>query len=244
MLVIPAIDLRGGKCVRLKQGDYAQETIFADDPADQAQKFLDAGAKYLHLVDLDGARDGRPGNATAIAAVVKRCSAASVPVQLGGGLRESETIAAVFEIGVARAIVGTRAVQDPDWFAAVAREFPGKVALGLDARDGMAAIAGWREGGAVSALEVLDRVADLPLSAIIYTDIARDGMLAGPNFDVTAEFARRSPRLVIASGGFSSAEDVLEMRRRGVAACILGRSLYEGTIELRTLLKTLEAKQC
>ncbi|HVJ83712.1 MAG TPA: HisA/HisF-related TIM barrel protein, partial [Planctomycetia bacterium] len=161
MLVIPAIDLRGGQCVRLKQGDYAQETIFNADPGEQAQQFLDAGAKHLHLVDLDGARDGRPGNAAAITAVVARCNAAGVPVQLGGGLRERETIAAAFDLGVSRAIVGTRAIQDPDWFAAVAREFPGKVALGLDARDGQAAIAGWQHGGAVAALDVLDRVASL-----------------------------------------------------------------------------------
>jgi phosphoribosylformimino-5-aminoimidazole carboxamide ribotide isomerase len=239
MLVIPAIDVRGGKCVRLRQGDFAQETVFGDDPAATARRWVDQGAEMLHLVDLDGAREGRPVNLAAIEAVVRR---AGVPCQLGGGLRTEDDVRRVLDLGVARAIVGTQAVRNPEWFSDLARRLPGKLALGLDARDGMAATEGWLEGSSVSAVELAARFRDAPLAAVVYTDIAKDGMMAGPNFDATEQLARSMPIPVVASGGVATEEDVLELQRRGIGACILGRTIYEGVIQIPKLLSRLRAR--
>jgi phosphoribosylformimino-5-aminoimidazole carboxamide ribotide isomerase len=239
MLVIPAIDLRGGKCVRLRQGDYSQETVFSDDPAGVAQQFLDAGAKFLHMVDLDGARVGHPVNTAAIESIAKRATYAGASSQLGGGLRTDVAIESALDLGITRAIVGTRAVKDPEWFATTARRLAGRLVLGLDARDGKVAVEGWNAGTAVDALDLIDQTRDLPLAALVYTDISRDGMMAGPNFDATAAVAARAPWQVVASGGVTSEEDVVELQRRGIGACILGRSLYEGSINLPALLRRL-----
>ncbi len=239
MLVIPAIDLRGGQAVRLKQGDYARETVFDADPAAVAERFLAAGAKRLHLVDLDGARAGKPVNTDAIRSIAAACAQAGVPCQLGGGLRSAEALEAAFALGVTFGIVGTRAAKDPAWFAAAARQFPGKLILGLDARDGVVAIEGWEAGSGLLATDLLVRVAELPLAGIVYTDISKDGMMAGPNFAATAAFALAAKVPVIASGGVTTEADVLELQRLGVPAAIVGRSLYEGRIDLRHLLAAL-----
>jgi phosphoribosylformimino-5-aminoimidazole carboxamide ribotide isomerase len=230
VLIIPAIDLRGGKCVRLRQGDYAQEMIFGDDPAAMARRWVGEGAAWLHLVDLDGAREGRPINGASIRAIVE---AAGVPCQLGGGLRSEEDIAAALEWGVARVVVGTRAVQDPSWLERVCERFPGQVALGIDARHGWVATSGWLEVSETTALDLAHRVSRLPLAAIIYTDISRDGMMQGPNVAALAELAAEVPLPVLASGGITTVEDVRRLARLGLAGCIVGRALYEGRLRLK-----------
>lgn len=230
MRVYPAIDLRGGQCVRLRQGDYAQETVFGADPAQVARRWLDLGADYLHLVDLDGARSGEPVNGDAVRAIV---AATGLPCQLGGGLRSEEHVATALGWGVSRVILGTRALQDPAWCAALCRKYPGKVALGIDARDGRVATEGWLHASDVTAIDLARRCADWPPAAIIFTDIGRDGMMGGPSVEATAELARAVPTVpVIASGGVTTLDDVARLARAGLAGCIVGRSLYEGRIDL------------
>lgn len=236
MLILPAIDIRGGKCVRLRQGDYAQETVFGEDPADMARHWESQGASMLHLVDLDGAKEGRPVNTDAIARI---CKAVQIPCQLGGGLRTNEGVHEALSLGVDRAIIGTQAVKEPDWFAKLSESLPGKLVLGLDAKGGKVATAGWLDMSQIDAPVLADRYRDLPLAAIVYTDIAKDGMMQGPNFDATEALARRTPHLVVASGGVTTVEDVLELRRRGIGACILGRTIYEGVVQLPQLLSRL-----
>lgn len=228
MLILPAIDLRGGRCVRLEQGDYARETVFDEDPVGVALRFQEAGARWLHMVDLDGAREGSPQNLDAVARVVR---AVRMQVELGGGIRTTETVGRVLETGLARVIVGTRAVRQPKWLAEVARAYPGRVALGLDARGGDVAVEGWREGTGRNVADVLADADGLPLAAMVYTDIARDGMMAGPAVEATADLARRTPLPVIASGGVTTAEDVVRLAATGVIhGAIIGRALYEGTL--------------
>jgi phosphoribosylformimino-5-aminoimidazole carboxamide ribotide isomerase len=229
VLIYPAIDLRGGQCVRLRQGDYAQETVFGADPAAMARRWVEQGAAHLHLVDLDGAREGRPVNGASVRAIV---AAAGVPCQLGGGLRTEADVEEVLGWGVARVVLGTRALREPAWCEKMSRRFPGKIALGLDARNGRVAVAGWREDSDVSALDVARRVADWPLAAIVYTDISRDGMLEGPNVEATAEVAAAAAVPVIASGGVTTLDDVARLARRGLAGAIVGRALYEGRLDL------------
>lgn len=236
MELLPAIDIRGGRCVRLRQGDYGQETIYGDDPVAMAQRWVEEGADWLHLVDLDGAKAGRPINTEVIRRLV---AAVSVPCELGGGLRSEEGLEAALELGVQRAIVGTQAVKDPDWFAAMVARFPNQLVLGLDARAGKVATAGWLDQSEVAATDLAGRFRDLPLAAIVYTDIARDGMLTGPNVDATCELQQATPHLVIASGGIAVEEDVITLAHRGIRACILGRSLYEGTLHLPSLVSRL-----
>ncbi|QDU59218.1 1-(5-phosphoribosyl)-5-[(5-phosphoribosylamino)methylideneamino] imidazole-4-carboxamide isomerase [Planctomycetes bacterium Pan216] len=238
MQVIPAIDLRGGSCVRLRQGDYGQETVFDADPVAVARRWKEEGADFLHLVDLDGAKEGRPVNTDVIRAIV---SDVEIPCQLGGGLRDDDAIKAAFDLGVSRAIIGTRAVRDPEWFTSACERFPGKLVLGLDARDGMVATDGWLQASETTAVELAKHYAEAPLAAIVYTDIARDGMMSGPNVDATCRLAESSPHQVIASGGVTTIEDVLELQRRGIGACILGRTLYEGKVKLPELLNQLGA---
>jgi phosphoribosylformimino-5-aminoimidazole carboxamide ribotide isomerase len=230
MQVIPAIDLRGGNCVRLRQGDYRQETVFGDDPAAVAARFEAEGASRIHLVDLDGAKTGTPVNVSAVRAILGRVA---VPCQLGGGIRSEETIAAWLEAGVERVIVGTRAVQDPPWFRLMAHNYPGRLLLGLDARDGRVATAGWLQETSVEALSLAEAVDDLPLGGVVYTDIARDGMLAGPNLAATEALARRLKTPVIASGGVGSLEDIVHLAALPIAACIVGRAIYEGVFRLK-----------
>lgn len=229
MQVIPAIDLRGGRCVRLKQGDYGQETVFGDDPAAMAQRWEDEGATRIHLVDLDGAKAGRPVNVDAVKAIVARVK---VPCQLGGGVRDASTIAAWLDAGIERVIVGTKAIKDPDWFRSTALLFPGRLVLGLDARDGRVATDGWLDVSEVDASDLAAQFDDLPLAALVYTDIACDGMLTGPNVVATGALARRLKTPVIASGGVGTLEDLGRLAELPVAGCIVGRALYEGRFTL------------
>lgn len=234
MQVWPAIDLRGGKCVRLRQGDYGQETVYGDDPAEMALRWIDQGAQCLHLVDLDGARDGKGANRAAVRAIV---AAVSVPCQLGGGVRDEATIRELLELGLSRLVVGTKALKEPEWFRQMCRQFPGKLALGIDAKNGRVATEGWLETSDVGAIELAQSFEREPLATIIYTDIAKDGMLAGPNFDAMAEMSAAVELPVVASGGVTSASDVSELARLGLDGCIIGRSLYEGKLSLPEALE-------
>lgn len=241
MQVIPAIDLRDGRCVRLRQGDYARETVFSDDPALTARRWVDEGAEFLHLVDLDGAKAGRPVNTDVIARIVRE---ANIPCQLGGGLRTKAGIEEALSLGIERAIIGTQAVRDPEWFEEMAREFPDRLVLGLDAKDGRVATEGWLETSSLGVREVVERFNPLPLAAIVYTDIAKDGMMSGPNVEATALLAEWARAPVIASGGVTTIEDVLELASRGIGACILGRTIYEGKIKLPALIDRLRQAGC
>lgn len=238
MLIYPAIDIRGGRCVRLRQGDYERETVFGDDPAAMARRWVEAGARFLHLVDLDGAREGKPINAESIQRIV---ATAGVPCQLGGGLRREEHLAQTLGWGVARVILGTRALQDPDWCVSMCRRFPGQVALGLDARQGKVATEGWLRVSNVTVFDLAARFASCPVAAIIYTDIGRDGMLEGPNLESTTQLTRAVPHIpVIASGGVSTLDDVARLASAGLSGCIIGRALYEGRIDLQTAIELVK----
>jgi phosphoribosylformimino-5-aminoimidazole carboxamide ribotide isomerase len=232
----PAIDLRGGNCVRLKQGDYQQETVFGDDPAAIARHWVDLGAQFLHLVDLDGARSGKPENLASIRAIVESCP--GIPCELGGGVRDEETIRQLLDLGLARLVIGTLAIRQPDWFRQMCRAYPGRLVLGIDARAGRVATAGWLETSEVEAVGLARQFAGEPLASIVYTDIATDGMLAGPNVEAMAEMRRAMELPVVASGGVTTREDVYRLAAVPMAGCIVGRALYEGTL---TLPEALEA---
>ncbi|MFO0909795.1 MAG: 1-(5-phosphoribosyl)-5-[(5-phosphoribosylamino)methylideneamino]imidazole-4-carboxamide isomerase [Isosphaeraceae bacterium] len=229
MQVIPAIDLRGGKCVRLRQGDYGRETVYGDDPVAMAQHWAAEGAGRIHLVDLDGAKAGQPVNIQVVQSIL---AAVSVPCQLGGGVRNESTIAAWLDAGLERVIVGTQALKDPAWFRAMASRFPGRLILGLDARDGRVATSGWLDVSDVDAVQLAEEFDDLDLAAVIYTDIAHDGMLDGPNLETTGTLALRLSTPVIASGGVGTLEDLERLATLPVAGCIVGRALYEGRFRL------------
>jgi phosphoribosylformimino-5-aminoimidazole carboxamide ribotide isomerase len=231
MILFPAIDLKNGQCVRLEQGDMARATVFNLDPAAQARAFAAQGFEYLHVVDLDGAFAGKPMNAHAVEAMLK---AVTMPVQLGGGIRDLDTVEAWLAKGIARVIIGTAAVRDPRLVKGAAKRFPGRVAVGLDARDGKVAVEGWAETSQVTALEIAERFEDAGVATIIFTDIARDGLLKGLNLDATIELAERVSIPVIASGGFASIEDVkalLAPRAKKLAGAIVGRALYDGRLD-------------
>jgi phosphoribosylformimino-5-aminoimidazole carboxamide ribotide isomerase len=231
VILFPAVDLKNGQCVRLEQGDMARATVFNLDPAAQARAFAEQGFEYLHVVDLDGAFAGKPMNARAVEAMLK---AVTMPVQLGGGIRDLKTVDAWLDKGIARVIIGTAAVRDPELVKSAAKKFPGRVAVGLDARDGKVAVEGWAETSQVTALEIAQRFEDAGVAAIIFTDIARDGLLKGLNLDATIALAERISIPVIASGGFASIEDVkalLEPRARKLAGAIAGRALYDGRLD-------------
>ncbi len=229
MQLWPAIDLRGGKCVRLKQGDYARETVYGEDPAAMAQHWVDLGAEYLHLVDLDGAKSGRPENLASVQAILR---AVSIPCELGGGIRDEATIAELLKTGLSRLVIGTKALREPDWFRSMTRRFPNQLVLGIDARDGNVATAGWLETSNTPATELAKQFESEPIAALIYTDIATDGMLAGPNVAAMQEMLTAVSLPLIASGGVTTAQDVAELAKTGVAGCIIGRSLYEGQLTL------------
>ena len=235
MEVWPAIDLRDGKCVRLAQGDYDRETVYDSDPVSVARRFADEGARRLHLVDLDGAKAGRPRNVD----VVRRI-AGDVPLtcELGGGIRDDATAEMWLAAGLARIVLGTAALKDPDWFRSLCRRFPGRIVLGLDAKGGRVATDGWTETSDALATDLVREFAAEPLAAIVYTDIATDGMLVGPSVETTARMQRESAVPVIASGGIRDKQDVQVLAAAGVAGCIIGRALYEGTI---TIAEALEA---
>ncbi len=236
--VIPAIDLLGGRCVRLSQGDYERATVYSDDPAEVAAAFAAAGIARLHVVDLDGARDGAPRNGDAVRAIV--AAAGSLPVQLGGGLRDLDAVARVLDLGVERAILGTAALRDPELVRAAAARHPGRVAVGVDARGGRVAVSGWLETSDARVDEVAALFEDAGVAALIYTDIARDGMLTGPDLDGTAALADAVTIPVIASGGVGSLDDVRGAAAhytRGVAGVIVGRALYTGDVALADALE-------
>lgn len=238
MEVIPAIDLRGGQCVRLQQGDYDRETVFGSDPVAMARRWALEGATRLHLVDLDGAKSGQPVNRDVVRRILE---AIPIPCQLGGGIRSDVTAEDWLAAGLDRVIVGTQALKDPAWFGALARRHPGRVVLGLDARDGKVATEGWYEVSSVDALDLALQFDELPLAALIYTDIARDGMMQGPNVAATAALARRLRTPVIASGGISALDDLTALAAIPVPACIAGRSLYEGAFSLPQALARLNS---
>jgi len=233
MEIWPAIDIRGGKCVRLAQGDYARETVFGDDPAAMARRWVDDGAQFLHLVDLDGARDAAPANREAVAAVV---AAVDVPCELGGGVRNEATIRSLLDLGLSRLVVGTRALKEPTWFRQMTRQFPHRLVLGIDARDGRVSTDGWLETSQTEATDLARQLADEPIAAIVYTDIATDGMMAGPNVPAMEAMQEAVDCPVIASGGVTTVEDVRRLAQANMAGCIIGRALYEGTITIRDAL--------
>ena len=231
MILFPAIDLKNGQCVRLEQGDMARATVFNLDPAAQATSFAAQGFEYLHVVDLDGAFAGKPMNANAVEAMLK---AVTIPLQLGGGIRDLGTVEAWLAKGIARVIIGTAAVRDPELVKNAARTYPGRVAVGLDARDGKVAVEGWAETSQVTAIEIAQRFEDAGVAAIIFTDISRDGLLRGLNIDATVALADRISIPVIASGGLASIDDVqalLSPRARKLAGAIAGRALYDGRLD-------------
>ena len=244
MILFPAIDLKDGLAVRLQQGDMARATVFNRDPAAQAQAFERQGFEYLHIVDLDGAFAGKPMNASAVEGIL---SAVKIPLQLGGGIRDRATIDGWLGKGVARVIIGTAAVRDPALVKEAARAHPGRVAVGLDARDGKVAVEGWAATSELSALDIARRFEDAGVAAIVYTDVARDGMLKGLNLDATIALADAVSIPVIASGGLASIDDIralLEPRTQKLAGAIAGRALYDGRLnatEALAVLRTVRA---
>jgi phosphoribosylformimino-5-aminoimidazole carboxamide ribotide isomerase len=236
MTVYPAIDLRGGRCVRLLQGAFDRETVYGADPVAVARRWEAAGARWLHVVDLDGARAGAPVQAPLVAAV---CAAVEIPVQVGGGLRDARAVERVLAAGAARAIVGTVAVRDPERCRAICRAHPGRVAVGLDARDGRVRVAGWTEEEEVEVVALAARLADLGAATVIYTDIGRDGTEAGPDLDGTRAVARAAGVPVVASGGVGSLDHVravATLAADGVEGVIVGRALYTGAVALSDAL--------
>jgi phosphoribosylformimino-5-aminoimidazole carboxamide ribotide isomerase len=238
MQIWPAIDLRGGKCVRLKQGDYGRETIYGDDPAEMARRWVSEGAQYLHLVDLDGARDGYWANKVAVEQIL---ASVSVPCELGGGIRDEVTIRTLLDLGVSRLVVGTKALKEPEWFRKMCRKFPSRLAVGIDAKNGLVATDGWLETSTMSAVSLAQQYDTEPVAAVIYTDIAKDGMLEGPNLAAMAEMQQAVDLPVIASGGVTSAADVRSLAEVSVAGCIIGRALYEGNLTMKDALEATRA---
>jgi phosphoribosylformimino-5-aminoimidazole carboxamide ribotide isomerase len=239
VILFPAIDLKEGRCVRLKQGDMAQATIFNDDPAAQAATFEAQGFQWLHVVDLDGAFAGKPMNAAAVEAILKRVA---FPVQLGGGIRDMKTVAGWLDKGIRRVIIGTAAVRDPGFVREAAKAFPGKVAVGIDARDGFVAVEGWAETSTLAAADLGKRFEDAGVAAIVYTDIARDGMLQGINWDGTIALAKAVSIPVIASGGLASMADIERLCADDASileGAITGRALYDGRIDPTAALDRL-----
>ena len=243
MILFPAIDLKEGRCVRLVQGDMNRATVFNDSPADQAAQFVAHGFQWLHMVDLDGAFAGKPMNAAAVEAVLK---CISIPIQLGGGIRDLRTVDGWIEKGISRVIIGTAAVRDPAFVREAAKLHPGKVAVGIDARDGMVAVEGWAETSTLTAEDLGKRFEDAGVSAIIYTDIARDGLLSGINVEQTLALANAVSIPVIASGGLSSMADIerlLEPDCAILAGAITGRAIYDGRIDPKEALSLIRARK-
>ena len=240
MILYPAIDLKDGSCVRLERGDMARVTVFSDDPAEQARIFQTAGCRWLHVVDLNGAFAGKTVNAEAVASIAANVD---IPLQLGGGLRDLAAMAHWLEHGVSRLILGTVAVRNPALVIEACREFPGYIAVGIDARKGRAAVSGWQETSDVAAIDLGLRFEDAGVAAIVYTDISRDGMLTGINFDGVAEFTDALTTPVIASGGVASLADLAALKplaERGVEGVVVGRALYDGGLDIKAALQVLE----
>ncbi|MEM6978666.1 MAG: 1-(5-phosphoribosyl)-5-[(5-phosphoribosylamino)methylideneamino]imidazole-4-carboxamide isomerase [Planctomycetota bacterium] len=237
MQIWPAIDLRHGKPVRLRQGDYDQQTTFGDDPVAFATRWQDEGAKQLHLVDLDAARGDDPSaNRDAVARIVE---ATGLPCQMGGGVRDQHTIEALLNSGVARLVVGSKALKDPDWFASMADQYPGRLVAGIDARDGRVATQGWLETSDVAAIDLAKQLrnATSNIAAIVYTDIAKDGMMAGPNVEGLREMMHATDIPLVASGGVTTLDDVRQLVEMAMPAAIVGRSLYDGVMQLSDVIE-------
>jgi len=234
MDVLPAIDLRGGKCVRLMQGQYDRQITYGDDPAAQAQQFAAAGADWLHVVDLDGAKKGRLINAESIAKLTR---IGNLRIEVGGGIRDEASIEKVLSMGVERVIIGTRAVADFEWFADISHRFSHRLVLGLDARGSKLASHGWTKQDSAGLLDFAKQADELPLAAIIYTDIERDGMLTGANLARTQALAEAVSLPVIAAGGIGKIDDIKKLRKTGAAGVVIGRALYEGTLRLAEAIK-------
>ncbi|MBQ9478534.1 MAG: 1-(5-phosphoribosyl)-5-[Selenomonadaceae bacterium] len=240
MVILPAIDLKGGKCVRLYQGDFDQSTVFSDYPEEMALKWQQQGAKHLHVVDLDGAKKGEPIN---IFSIKKILEAIDIPIEVGGGIRTLENIEDLLEMGVERVILGSTAVENPELIREAAREFGEQVIVGIDAKRGKVAVNGWLSVSNTTALDLAVRVGDMGISTIIYTDIAKDGTLAGHNAEATAELARRSGLAVIASGGVSSLDDIRALKEHeadGIEGIVIGRALYTGALNLADAINIAE----
>ena len=236
MIIYPAIDIRGGRCVRLTEGRFDAETVFADDPAQMALKWAGLGAEFLHLVDLDGALAGEGKNVPVIERILK---SVNIPVQLGGGIRNLETIEKLLELGVTRLILGSAAVKNPQLVQEACKKYPGNIAVGIDAKNGEVAIEGWGQGSGVAATELAKKMASFGVETIIYTDISRDGMLSGVNVEATAALARACGVPIIASGGVASLEDIRRVKAveaDGVQGCIIGKAIYTGAVDLKTAL--------
>lgn len=241
MEIWPAIDLLEGKCVRLQQGDYDRNTVFSDDPGLIASRWFEAGSHLLHCVDLDGAKNGSIVNEHAIRSIV--LAAQGRTVQLGGGVRNEATIERLLNLGLSRLVVGTAALKDPAWFGAMCKRYPGHLVLGLDALNGMVATQGWLETSQTSAIDLVGRVADCTdrCVAVVYTDISKDGMMAGPNFESLAEVQSSSPFPVICSGGVTTMSDIRKLMELKTAGAILGRTLYEGKLDLTEVLAVAQS---
>lgn len=237
MELIPAIDLKDGRCVRLFQGDFAQTTVYGDDPVAMALRWVEQGATRLHVVDLDGARSGRPANIDAVLAIVQ---AVSVPVQLGGGLRREEDVTAALALGVERVILGTAAVEQTDLVARLLARFGDRLVVGVDARDGMVATAGWTETADVRAVDLVRHMADLGVGRVIYTDISRDGTLTEPNFEALAELIWPGGPAIVASGGIAAVAHLRRLAALGAEAAIVGKALYDGKFSLGDALAALQ----
>ena len=236
MIIYPAIDIRGGRCVRLTEGRFDAETVFADDPAEMALKWAGLGAEFLHLVDLDGALAGEGRNVPVIERILQ---SVSIPVQLGGGIRNLETIEKLLELGVTRLILGSAAVKNPELVAEACKKYPGHIAVGIDAKNGDVAIEGWGQGSGVAATELAKKMASFGVETIIYTDISRDGMLSGVNVETTAALARACGVPIIASGGVASLDDIRRVKAvegDGVQGCIIGKAIYTGAVDLKEAL--------
>ncbi|CAO3417095.1 1-(5-phosphoribosyl)-5-[(5-phosphoribosylamino)methylideneamino]imidazole-4-carboxamide isomerase [Azospirillum endophyticum] len=241
MIIYPAIDLKDGACVRLLRGEMSQATVFNTDPGEQARLFQSQGFEWLHLVDLNGAFEGKPVNGAAVESILK---SVTIPVQLGGGIRDLNTIGMWLEKGISRVILGTVALRDPDLVKAACREFPGRIAVGIDAREGYVAVAGWAETSDIKALDLALKFEDCGVAAIIYTDINRDGAMGGVNVESTSDLAFHLTTPVIASGGVSSIEDLKALKMEedtGIEGVICGRALYDGRIDPREALALLSA---
>ena len=234
MDILPAIDLIGGKCVRLIQGQYDRQITYKDDPVAQAAEFVAAGAQWLHVVDLDGAKEGRPVNAPVVAAIARHLP--KLKIELGGGVRNEEAIVTMLDAGVTRLIMGSSAVKQFGWFCKMVRKYPGRLVLGLDARGANLATEGWLEQGGLDIFEFVRQAAGLPIAAIVYTDISKDGMLAGPNLERTGQLVRAVDVPIVAAGGVTTVEDIESLEAAGVAGAIIGRALYEGSITLEAAL--------
>ena len=240
MILFPAIDIRNGRCVRLTEGKFECETVFAEDPAEMAVRWADAGAEYLHVVDLDGALVGQSSNTEVIKRILAKVK---IPVQVGGGIRTLANIENMLALGVTRVILGSVAVRDPELVREACQKFPGQVVVGIDAKNGEVAVEGWGIGGGIGAIELAKKMAAVGVEHIIFTDISRDGMLSGVNVEATAELAKASGVKVIASGGVSSLADLKALQAHeadGIEGCIVGKAIYTGALDLKEALAALK----